>query len=62
MTHAAVAADFNQALDIELFLTAQIAFHREVLADVITQRGNFALGEVFDARVGIHLCGSQNFL
>jgi hypothetical protein len=62
VAHTAVTPDFDQALDIELLLTAKIAFNRKVFIDVITQRSHFSFGEVFNARVGIHLRSSQNLL
>ena len=54
MTHAAVAADLGQALDIKRGLAAQVALHDVVVVDALTQLCFFLFGEVFDSGVGVN--------
>ena len=58
MTQAAVAADFNQALDIQTNLTAQVAFYGVVTLDDFTQLSSLVLGQVLYAgiRIDTSLC------
>src|SRR3972149_6531794 len=53
VAQAAVAADVNQPLDVHLDLAAQVALHHVVLADVVAQRGDLRLGQIFYPGVGI---------
>ena len=62
MAQAAIAANLDQALDIELHLSAQIAFDFVTLPDVIAQQSHFSIGQVFDARVRTNPGLSQDFL
>ena len=43
MAQTTVAADLGQALDVKRGLTAQIAFHDEVVVDALMSRIFFAL-------------------
>jgi hypothetical protein len=61
MTQAAVTANLDQALDIHLRLATQVAFHREVLGDVLAQRGRIRFAQVFYPGIGTNLGGGQDF-
>jgi len=50
MTKPAIAADLHESLDIQVYLAAEIAFHREVAVDVVADTGDLVLGELLDAR------------
>ena len=41
---ATVAADFNQALDIERHFTAKVTFDLQVMLNILTQFADFGLG------------------
>ena len=62
MTHAAIAADLSQALDVQSHFTAEVALDPIVLVDHFTQRGFLILGQILDADVGINVGELQNFL
>ena len=53
VAHAAIAADLDQALDIEGNVPAEVALHVAVLVDIISQFGCIILGQVPDADVGV---------
>ena len=40
--------------------TAQVAFHRIVVVDVLTQLRNLVLGQILDTGVGVDARGRQN--
>lgn len=44
----AIRANFNQPLDVELHLSAQIAFHTIFFFNNIAQNNHFGLGQVLD--------------
>jgi hypothetical protein len=60
MPQPAVAADFDQPLDIHLHLTAQIAFHFISLRDEVTHNVDFTFRQVFHPDIGINFGRSQN--
>ena len=60
MTHAAIAADFTQPLDVHSGLPAQVAFDDIVMLDGITQLGFLFLGQVLDADIGVDTGHFQN--
>jgi hypothetical protein len=62
MAHATIAANFNEAFDIHLHFSAQIAFYLEILGDVLTQGGHFSFRQVFDPGIGADLCGFNDFI
>ena len=62
MTNTTVAADFHQALDVQGNLTAEVAFHLQVLFDVITQLADLILGEILHSGVGIDADLRENLL
>ena len=62
MTHAAIAADFHKALDIERYVTAQVALHLEVMLNVFAQLADFVLGEILYAGVRIDAGFGNNLL
>ena len=59
---ATVAADFNQALDIERHFTAKVTFDLQVMLNILTQFADFGLGEVLYPGVGIHADFREHFL
>src|SRR5207244_9797647 len=54
VTDAAVAADFDQPLNVLSHLLAKLAFDGVVLVDVLANAGYFVVGEV------AHLCFERN--
>src|SRR5690606_20616640 len=54
VAQATIAADVDEALDVALHLAAQVAFHHEVLRDVLAQAVHLILEQISHARVGIH--------
>ena len=60
MTDATVAADFDQALDVQGDVSAKVAFHNVMMVDVFTQLGSVFLGQVLDADVGVDAGCSEN--
>jgi hypothetical protein len=44
MAQTAVAADFNQALDVELHFAPQIAFHAVISLNHVAQRDHLGIG------------------
>ena len=54
MTHTAIAADFHQTLDVQGDFAAQIAFHLQVVLDVVAQLADVVFGEILDAGVGVN--------
>ena len=62
MTDATVAADFNQALDIERHFTAKITFDLQVMLNILTQFADFGLGEILYPCVGINADFREHFL
>src|SRR5690606_20157776 len=57
-----VTSDFDQPLDIELHLPAQISFNLVVLGDIFTQLVDLCIGQIFNPGVRIDLGGAQHFL
>src|SRR5919198_5383700 len=53
MPDAAVGADLAEPLDRLRAVAAQIAFHLDVLVDVVAELRDLVLGEVANLRVGI---------
>ena len=51
MADTAVAADFNKPFDIERNLTAKIAFHLQVMLNIVTQFADFGFGEILHPSV-----------
>jgi hypothetical protein len=62
MAHATIATNFDQALDIQLLFTAEVAFYLEVLGNVFAQRSNFGLSQILDTSIRINFGLSQNCL
>ena len=54
VTTTAVAADFDEAFDIERYFTAKITFHLQMMLNIFTQLADFGLGEIFHPGVGIN--------
>ncbi|MPM91761.1 hypothetical protein SDC9_138895 [bioreactor metagenome] len=61
VTHAAVTADLDQPLDVHRSFTAKVAFHFDVVVNVISQLGNVAFGQVAHADVGVDAGCGQYF-
>src|SRR5690606_28756157 len=55
-----VAADLDLAADVGLHFAAQIAFHLEVLFDVIAQLGDLIVGQVLGAHVLVDAGGRKD--
>ena len=53
MAQAAVAADLHQPLDVHGNLATQIAFHLDVVVDVVAQLADILFGQVLDARIRV---------
>ncbi len=62
MPQTAVAADLHQTLDVHLSLAAQVAFHRQVIDDVVTQRSDLGVGQLAHTSIRTDLGRLQNFL
>ena len=62
MSYAAIAADFDKSLYVHGDFSSQIAFHVDILFDIITQLGDVLFCQVFYARVGIDSCFGKNFV
>jgi hypothetical protein len=60
VAHAAVAANFRQALDVQSNFTAEVALDGVVLIDDITQRSLLILGEILHTGVRVHIGQLQN--
>jgi len=60
MTHATVATNFNQAFDVHLHFSAQIALKLEILGNILTQGSNLSLGQIFDPGIWINLRGFED--
>ena len=55
-----VAADFNQAFDVERDVSSQVAFNAVAFIDFFTQLRDLVVRQVFDARIGIDAACFQN--
>ena len=62
MADATVAADFNQTLDVQADFATQVTFDLHVVLDVVTELGNFVLGKILHAGIGIDLGRGKDFL
>jgi hypothetical protein len=60
VAHATVAANFNQAFDVHLHFSAQIAFNLEILGNILTQGSNLSLGQIFDPGIRAYLRGFED--
>lgn len=60
MTQTSIAADLDQALDVQLNLSAQVAFDNKVLADVVAQRRDLVLRQITHTRVRRDASGLQS--
>ena len=56
MTCSAVAVDLDESLDVQSY----VAFHHQVLVDILTQFGCLVLGQVSDTGVGVYSCCSDD--
>ena len=54
MAYAAETADFDQSLDIKRYVAAQVAFHDEMMIDILSDLRFVAFGKVADADVRIN--------
>ena len=61
VTHAAVATQVHQTLDVHGQLTTQVAFY-DKLADFVTQFLEFVIVQVFDLFIGLNTRCIANFL
>ena len=62
MTHAAVAADLDETLDVHSGLTPEVALYLEVLIDVFPEKIDIVLGKIPYANVGINAGFRQDLL
>ena len=62
MTNAAIAADLHHALDVQGDIAAQIAFHLQVVLDVLTDLVDVLLSQVLHAGVRVDAGSSENLL
>ena len=60
MAGPTIAADFNKALDVKCNITAQIAFHFDIVFDVFTKFRDIFFGQILDTSVGIDTCCGNN--
>ena len=54
MTNPAVAANFNQTLDIESGVAAKVAFHAAVVFDILSQFRGIVFRHIAHAQVGVN--------
>jgi len=57
-----IAANFDQALDVELNLTPQITFDHETLANVIAQKVHLGIRQILDPSIGVHFGRRQDLM
>ena len=62
VAHAAIAADFSQALDIQRGLTTQITLDDVAVVNGLTELGLIGLRQILDAGVGVDACLCQDVL
>ncbi len=62
MAHATIAANFNQAFDVHLHFSAQIAFNLEILGDIFTQGSNFGLSQILNPGIRANLSRFQDLV
>ena len=62
VTHASVASDFLEALDVHGDFSAEITFHHIVLADDLADAPDFFICEVAYARVGVDFCSLKDLV
>ena len=61
MPHAAVAANLDQPLDVHRGFTAKIAFHLDIVVNVVSEFRDVAFSQVAHANVGVDT-GSGQYL
>src|SRR5438552_1146602 len=60
MTHAAVAVDLHQPLDVEADVLAEVALHLAFVSDDLTNATDLVFIEVLDPRVAVDRCRLEN--
>ena len=53
MTSAAVAADFDQSLNVQSNVSSQVALNNIMVFNVFAQFGSILFGQIFDTDVGV---------
>ena len=53
MTHATIATDLHQALDVQRHLAAEVTLNLEIVVDVLAQLADVGFGQVLDTGVRI---------
>ena len=62
MTHATVAANFDQTLDVQRCISSQVTLNHEVLVDILSELGFVLESQVLDTGVGVDTSGGQNIV
>ena len=62
MAAASVAADLNEALDVECDISAKVAFNAVIVVDLLTQLCNLVVGEVLNAGIGVDTTGLEDVI
>ena len=63
MAHTTVALDLGQTLDVKRDVTAQVAFHHDVVfVDVVTDLGLFISGQILDAGIRVNSGTGENLV
>ena len=53
MSYTAVAAYFNKSLDVKSGISSEVTFNSQVVVDIITDKSDLFLGQIFAAGVRI---------
>ena len=62
MSDSAIAVNFNQTLDVEVYLTTKLTFNLVVVFDLVTKLRDIVLCKVLCSGVGIDSGLCQNIL
>ena len=63
MAHTTVALNLGQTLDVKRDVTAQVAFHHDVVfVDVVTDLGLFISGQILDAGIRVNSGTGENLV
>ena len=60
MADAAVAADLHQTLDVQRHIAALVAFHDQVMVDILTDLSLVLLGHILYTGIRIDAGGGEN--
>ena len=60
MTNTAIAADFDESLDVESGFSSQVTLDLDVVVDVLSELGNVVLRQILNSRIGIYTGSSDD--